>query len=110
MFGLPLVSVSQLAGPSNRTTQGVVGHLASAFVTTHPGAARGGRTWTVRGTLARWSMLSWNGIGEFSTLTFETGEVTTRFTVTAGPALTFVRSKVAWSLSEVTVCMASARP
>src|ERR1035437_4698655 len=62
------------------------------------------------GTTISRSTSSTNGTDGFWTVTPASCGVTTRFTLTAGPGLTFDRSKVARSLSAVIDWMVSASP
>src|ERR1700693_4268925 len=99
---------SQLAGPLKCTTQGVVGHNASALVTSQPAAAWS-TTCTVSVETLRRSMLTANG-GGLSTVTPLTSDLATTLSLTFGPGFALLASTTATMLSDFNVAIKSARP
>src|ERR1700686_4437530 len=100
---------SQLAGPLKCTTQGEVGHNASAFVTSQS-AAGWSTTCTVSvETLSR-SMLTANGGGFCTGLTPLTRDLATTLSWTSGPGCALLASTTATMLSGFVVAIRSASP
>src|ERR1700730_14757792 len=100
---------SQLAGPVKCTTQGVVGHNASAFVTSQSAAAWS-TTCTVRVETLRRSMLTTNGGGFWTGLTPLTSDLATTLSWTSGPGFALLASTTATMLSDLVVAIRSASP
>src|SRR5450759_326658 len=100
---------SQLAGPLKCTTHGVVGHNASAFVTSQPAAAWS-TTCTVSVAVLRRSMLTANGGGFWTGVTPLTSDFATTLSSTSGPGFALVASTTAMMLSGFIGVIRSASP
>src|SRR5258708_13122514 len=99
-----------LAGPKKLTVHGAVGQRASALVTSHPGTTLGMRTVTGSATELAWSMNKTSGTTGVTTVTPGSTALTSRSTLTLGPALALHRPNDATTPLSVPPLLTSSPP